>query len=105
MFVQEISPWKWQPKKKVKINTGSAVFKLLCFVISQKNDVTKPRKNSPTSIVTPALHFVQGTQGRGAMKQCLRDNLPKPYGEIRDATRGITWECPDRLGRPDGRPG
>merc|ERR1712142_80474 len=43
------------------------------------------------------------SQGRGAMKQCLRDNLPKPYGEIREATRGITWECPVRLGRPDGR--
>ena len=30
------------------------------------------------------------------MKQCLRDNLPKPYGEIKDATKDITWECPER---------
>ena len=88
------------------MNTGSAIPKLLCFVTTQKMMSLSPR-NSPTSIVTPALRFIQGDQGqgRGAMKQCLRENLPKPYGEIKNATRGITWDCPDKPEQPGGRPG
>ena len=51
----------------------------------------------------PALPFFQGIQGRGrwrAIKKCLKENLPKPWGEIKNATKEITWECPPKCKPP-----
>ena len=34
------------------------------------------------------------------IKKCLKENLPKPWGEIKNATKEITWECPPKCKPP-----
>ena len=34
------------------------------------------------------------------MLKCLKENLPKPWGEIKNATKEVTWECPRRCKPP-----